>query len=100
MNAVLMSGLTADPIDKTLQVLVAALLFRATPADFIAMVRGTPAADMTPNGAVIFAAVTIAAAMAANLRGLALVVRRSSAAFAAIEIRGGDGDGVAARGLI
>jgi energy-coupling factor transport system substrate-specific component len=42
MNAVLMSGLTADPIDKTLQVLVAALLFRATPADFIAMVRGTP----------------------------------------------------------
>jgi hypothetical protein len=41
MNAVLMSGLAADPIDKTLQVLVAALLFRATPADFIAMVRGT-----------------------------------------------------------
>lgn len=43
MSAVLMSGLTADPVDKTLQVLVAALLFRATPSDFIAMVRGTPA---------------------------------------------------------
>ena len=42
MNAVLLSGLAADPIDKTLQVLIAALLFRATPADFIAMVRGTP----------------------------------------------------------
>ena len=45
LNAVLISGLTADPIDKTLQVLIAALLYRATPADFIAMVRdpGTPA---------------------------------------------------------
>jgi energy-coupling factor transport system substrate-specific component len=39
MTAVLSSGLTADPIDKILQVLFAALLFRATPADFIAMVR-------------------------------------------------------------
>jgi energy-coupling factor transport system substrate-specific component len=42
MNAVLLSGLAADPIDKTLQVLIAALLFRATPADFIAMVRSAP----------------------------------------------------------
>jgi energy-coupling factor transport system substrate-specific component len=43
-KAVLLSGLTADPVDKTLQVLVSALLFRATPSDFIAMVRGgTPA---------------------------------------------------------
>ena len=41
LNAVLLSGLTADPIDKTLQVLIAALLFRATPADFVAIVRGT-----------------------------------------------------------
>jgi energy-coupling factor transport system substrate-specific component len=43
INAVLLSGLTADPIDKTLQVLVAALLFRATPAEFIAMVHGATA---------------------------------------------------------
>jgi hypothetical protein len=40
---------------------------------------------MTPNGAVIFTAVTIAAAMAANLRGLAMV-GAVVAAFAAIEI--------------
>jgi energy-coupling factor transport system substrate-specific component len=43
MRSVLWSGLTADPIDKVLQVLIAALLFRATPAEFIAMVRGVPA---------------------------------------------------------
>jgi len=42
-DATLASGLIADPIDKTLQVLIAALLFRATPADFIALVRGKPA---------------------------------------------------------
>jgi hypothetical protein len=40
---VLLSGLTADPVDKTLQVLISALLFRATPRDFVAMVRGAPA---------------------------------------------------------
>jgi energy-coupling factor transport system substrate-specific component len=39
LRAVIQSGLTADPIDKMLQVLFAALLFRATPADFFAMVR-------------------------------------------------------------
>ena len=43
MRSVLWSGLTADPIDKTLQVLIAAVAVRATPGDFIAMVRGTPA---------------------------------------------------------
>ena len=42
-KAVLLSGLTADPVDKTLQVLISALLFRATPRDFITMVRGAPA---------------------------------------------------------
>lgn len=42
-NATLSSGLIADPIDKTLQVLIAALLYRATPADFLAMVRAVPA---------------------------------------------------------
>ncbi len=41
LNAVLLSGLTADPVDKVIQVLIAALLYRATPADFIALVRGT-----------------------------------------------------------
>jgi len=42
-NATLASGLIADPIDKTIQVLIGALLFRATPSDFIALVRGKPA---------------------------------------------------------
>jgi len=46
-RATLTSGLVADPIDKTLQVLIAALLFRATPSDFVAMVRGTPARGAT-----------------------------------------------------
>ena len=39
LSAVLYSGLAAEPVDKTLQVLLAALLFRATPADFIAMLQ-------------------------------------------------------------
>jgi energy-coupling factor transport system substrate-specific component len=43
LNATLMSGLTADPIDKILQVLFAALLYRATPADFIAMLTAREA---------------------------------------------------------
>jgi energy-coupling factor transport system substrate-specific component len=37
ISAVMLSGLAAEPIDKTLQVLLAALLYRATPADFIAL---------------------------------------------------------------
>jgi energy-coupling factor transport system substrate-specific component len=41
VSAALLSGLTAEPVDKTLQVLLAALLYRATPADFIAMLRKT-----------------------------------------------------------
>jgi energy-coupling factor transport system substrate-specific component len=41
LSAALLSGLTAEPVDKTLQVLLAALLYRATPADFIAMLRKT-----------------------------------------------------------
>jgi len=41
MNAVLLSGLAADPVDKVIQVLIAALLYRSTPADFIALVRGS-----------------------------------------------------------
>jgi energy-coupling factor transport system substrate-specific component len=38
-GASLSSGLAVEPIDKTLQVLLAALLYRATPRDFIAMLR-------------------------------------------------------------
>jgi energy-coupling factor transport system substrate-specific component len=39
LSAALLSGLTADPVDKTLQVLFAALLYHATPGDFIAMLQ-------------------------------------------------------------
>ena len=39
LSAALLSGLAAEPIDKTLQVLLAVLLYRATPADFIAMLQ-------------------------------------------------------------
>jgi hypothetical protein len=45
LNSALLSGLTTEPIDKTLQVLLAALLYRATPREFIAMLAPTqPAA--------------------------------------------------------
>jgi energy-coupling factor transport system substrate-specific component len=45
MNSALLAGFATEPIDKTLQVLLAALLFRATPQEFIAMLRtGQPAA--------------------------------------------------------
>jgi len=37
LNSALLSGLTTEPVDKTLQVLLAALLYRATPREFIAM---------------------------------------------------------------
>jgi energy-coupling factor transport system substrate-specific component len=38
--ASLLAGLTIEPFDKTLQVLVAALLYRATPGDFLALLQG------------------------------------------------------------
>jgi energy-coupling factor transport system substrate-specific component len=41
MGAAIASGLAADPLDKVLQVLLAALLYRATPSDFIAMLRAS-----------------------------------------------------------
>jgi energy-coupling factor transport system substrate-specific component len=45
LNSAVLSGLTTEPVDKTLQVLLAALLYRATPRDFIAMLRpATPSA--------------------------------------------------------
>jgi energy-coupling factor transport system substrate-specific component len=48
MSAVLLSGLAAEPVDKTLQVLLAALLYRATPGDFIALLHaGEPAKQMS-----------------------------------------------------
>jgi len=49
-KAVLLSGLAADPVDKVLQVLFAALLYRATPADFIAMLE-TPATTSAAGAA-------------------------------------------------
>jgi energy-coupling factor transport system substrate-specific component len=45
MSAAVLSGLAADPVDKIIQVLLAALLYRATPADFIALARA-PAAPL------------------------------------------------------
>jgi energy-coupling factor transport system substrate-specific component len=45
LNSALLAGLTTEPVDKTLQVLIAALLYRATPQDFIAMLR--PAQPLT-----------------------------------------------------
>ena len=39
LNSALLAGFTTEPVDKTLQVLLAALLYRATPQDFIAMLR-------------------------------------------------------------
>src|SRR6476660_7255740 len=37
LDSVVLSGLATDPIDKVLEVLLAALLYRATPREFIAM---------------------------------------------------------------
>ena len=39
MNSALLSGLATEPVDKTLQVLLAALLYRATPQEFIVLLR-------------------------------------------------------------
>jgi energy-coupling factor transport system substrate-specific component len=44
LNSALLAGLTTEPVDKTLQVLLAALLYRATPQQFIAMLRQPAAA--------------------------------------------------------
>jgi energy-coupling factor transport system substrate-specific component len=46
LNSALFAGLTTEPIDKTLQVLIAALLYRATPREFIAMLRPAQAGDV------------------------------------------------------
>lgn len=39
LDSTLLAGFTTEPIDKTLQVLLAALLYRATPLDFLTMLR-------------------------------------------------------------
>jgi energy-coupling factor transport system substrate-specific component len=39
LSSTMLATLATDPIDKVLQVLLAALLYRATPRDFIAMLR-------------------------------------------------------------
>ena len=41
LDSALFAGLTTEPVDKTVQVLLAALLYRATPGEFIAMLRPT-----------------------------------------------------------
>jgi energy-coupling factor transport system substrate-specific component len=46
LNSALYAGLTTEPIDKTLQVLLAALLYRATPRDFTDMLA--PPAPSSP----------------------------------------------------
>lgn len=40
MQAALMSGFTAEPVDKTLQLLLAVILFKATPDSFLRLIRG------------------------------------------------------------
>jgi energy-coupling factor transport system substrate-specific component len=47
LTASLSSGLTIEPIDKSLQVLFAALLYRATPSEFIAMLQAPAASAET-----------------------------------------------------
>lgn len=39
MNAAVLSGLTAEPVDKTLQLLLAIMLYRATPSSFIELLH-------------------------------------------------------------
>jgi len=40
LQAALLSGFTAEPVDKTLQLLLAVILFRATPESFLRAIRG------------------------------------------------------------
>jgi len=42
LESTLYAGFTTEPIDKTVQVLLAALLYRATPQEFINMLRPNP----------------------------------------------------------
>lgn len=47
LQAALLSGFTAEPVDKTLQLLLAVILFRATPESFIRVIRSDT--RMEPN---------------------------------------------------
>jgi len=42
LQAAFLSGFTAEPIDKTLQLLIAVVLFRATPESFISAIKKGP----------------------------------------------------------
>lgn len=42
MKAAILSGFTAEPLDKTVQLLLAVLLYRATPESFIRIIRAGP----------------------------------------------------------
>jgi energy-coupling factor transport system substrate-specific component len=45
MKAALMSGLTAEPVDKTIQLLLSVLLLRATPESFLSRLLPAAGAD-------------------------------------------------------
>jgi energy-coupling factor transport system substrate-specific component len=49
LNAAVLSGLSAEPIDKTAQVLLAVLLYRATPNDFLVMLRAPDKLAVSSN---------------------------------------------------
>jgi len=46
LSSAMLASLATDPLDKVLQVLLAALLYRATPREFISMLR--PPQTLTP----------------------------------------------------
>lgn len=54
LQAALMSGFTAEPVDKTLQLALAVMLFRATPESFVRLIHGTAerpeVSNPTPEG--------------------------------------------------
>jgi hypothetical protein len=47
LSSAMLATLATDPLDKILQVLLAALLYRATPREFISMLR--PPQTLTPQ---------------------------------------------------
>ena len=76
LKSALFAGLTTEPIDKTLQVLLAALLYRATPQRIHRHAgAGKNLGGMTPNGAVVFALLIIVSALLArDLAGLLVIL--------------------------
>ena len=51
MNAALLSGSTAEPVDKTLQLGLAVMLYRATPESFLRLLRSDGGATVTNDEA-------------------------------------------------